>query len=135
MSYMERSVFTESCFAQVYNTANWSYTSTPNTLTETWLTSSGNGAIFSGGGYVFGFLQATASSYAMGSVELGSANEARFTHGQYLDIAQSSSTRTHCDDQVINYGTSLQHYQGVVYFTFWGTYLNTSRFNVIRMES
>ena len=135
MSYMERSALTKSCFAQVYNTANWTYTSTPNTLTETWLTSSGNGATFTGGGYVFGFLQSISTAYAMGSLEIGSASEDRWTHGKYLDIARSSGTRTACDDQAVNYGTSLVHYKGSVYASYWGTYNSTSRFNVMRMES
>lgn len=135
MSYMERSVFTKSCFAQVYNTTNWTYTTNPNTLTETWLTSSGNGATFTGGGYTFGFLQATNASYALGAVQLGSANESRFTHGMYIDINLSSGTRTIMDDQAVNYGTSLQHYKGPVYSDYWGSYLPSSRFNVIRMES
>lgn len=135
MSYMERSVFTKSCFAQVYNTTSWGYTSTPDTLTETWLTSSGNGATFTGGGYTFGFLQSANLAYALGAVEIGSASEDRFTHGMYLDIARDSSTRTASDDQAVNYGASLVHYRGAFLSGYWGNYASSSRFNVIRMES
>ena len=135
MSYMERSSHTKSCFAQVYNTANWSYTSAPNTLTESWLTASGNGATFTGGGYTFGFLQSTSAAYSLASLEIGSANTPRWQHGKYLDIARNSSTRTVSDDQAVNYGTSLVHYKGVVWYSYWGAYNSSSRFNVIRMES
>ena len=132
MSYTQRNTSNKSPFAMTYNTSTWNSTTSPDTATQTWLTSAGNGFNFTGSGYVFGFLVAEPTTLA--AVTLGSNNNPRFTWGEFTQTDSSAATRTQSDDMCIYYGSSTKHYQGSIYYSSWGSYSNTSRFNVIRME-
>lgn len=134
MSYTQRNTTDKSPFAMTYHTSTWNISTSPNTATQTWLTSSGNGFTFTGSGYVFGFL--VAEPYQnLAAVKLGDTNNPRFTWGEFIETTNHSGTRSQSDDMCIYYGNNTKHYQGAVYHTYWNSYSNTSRFNVIRMES
>ena len=134
MSYTQRSTTDKSPFAMTYHTSTWNISTSPNTTTQTWLTSSGNGFTFTGSGYVFGFL--VAEPYQnLAAVKLGDTNNPRFTWGEFIETTNSSGTRSQSDDMCIYYGNNTKHHQGAVYHTYWNSYSNTSRLNVIRMES
>lgn len=133
MAYIQRTISNKSPFAMTYNTNAWNISTSPNTATQTWLTSSGNGFNFTGAGYVFGFLVAE-QNQNLGAVSLGSSGNPRFTWGEFIEITINSGKRTEGDDMCIYYGDNTNHYQGSVYFNYWNSYRNTSRFNIIRME-
>ena len=93
MSYTQRNTTDKSPFAMTYHTSTWNISTSPNTATQTWLTSSGNGFTFTGSGYVFGFL--VAEPYQnLAAVKLGDTNNPRFTWGEFIETTNHSGTRS-----------------------------------------
>ena len=130
MSYLQRVGNGESPFAQISNTIDWNINNRPNTVSEPWLsatTTSFNGYEFTGQGYIFGYLTATANSLAR--VYIGTNNF--YTSGAYhYDVNQNWANS---DDEMIYYGNDTTHFQGAK--IGYANYDPLTRFNIIRMEA
>lgn len=129
MSYLQRSSDSSSPFAQIYNSGGWNINTRPDTTSETWLSATGttNGYGFTGQGYIFGFLSASANSLARVYVE----DNEFYTSGSYH--YDNNQNWANSDDEMIAYGNDTTHYQGAA--LQYGAYSDVSRFNVIRIEA